>query len=156
MRPTASGGAGHQHKKEARTWSLGPAAPRLPGLTPPHVRGRACGDGPSLWASAPDPTLGVSTASQAAPGLQPLLPRLCGAPTPARGTAGTFASLGRDDGVHPSGGGVSPCGRLGGAWQCELKESGVFFRVQVCIFQVSYAGHVLLCTVAGGSCPLPS
>lgn len=52
---------------------------------------------------------------------------------------------------------MSPCGRLGGARQCELKESGVFFfRVQVCIFQVSYAGHVLLCTVAGGSCPLPS
>lgn len=92
MRPTASGGAGHQHKKEARTWSLGPATPRLPGLTPPrcphdcpgsprHTCAAAhAGTGPLSGLLLRTPTLGISTASQPAPGLRPCCPDCAGPP----------------------------------------------------------------------------
>lgn len=65
--------------------------------------------GPPPSASPPPPSPRLASG--------PCCPDCAGPPPPACGTAGNFASLGRDDGAHPSGGGVSSCGWLGGAGQ---------------------------------------
>lgn len=74
------GGAGTQHKR--REHGVQALPPHNCPDSPCHTRvaGRA-GTGPPSGLLLRAPTLSVSTASQPTPGLRPLLPRLCRAPT---------------------------------------------------------------------------